>query len=190
MGPASGQATVFCVNAGMQSQRRSQTPKAMPVLVSVFSLRMHAAGSTPVPAHSVALLISTRLILAAVGAGEIETRHLGLAGRQVLEVEHGQPVDDAGLVEQGDLERRLGEVGAESVVDHEGQAAALFGGLRAVELEGQRGTGADSCASAGTIASDIASVEVSRRSDVVKRAIDHQPPNRMVAASFSVMPGS
>lgn len=35
----------------------------MPVFVEVFNARMQAAGSTPVPAHSVALLIRTRLSL-------------------------------------------------------------------------------------------------------------------------------
>lgn len=50
------------------------------------------------------------------------------------------------------------------------------------------GVGAD-WAHAGARPSDIASAKVSRRGDAVKLSIP-QPPKRMVAASFSVTPGS
>jgi hypothetical protein len=60
-----------------------------------------------------------------------------LSCRQVIEIEHGEAVDDAGLVEQCDLESRLGEIRAERVVDDEGQPAAFFRRLRGVELEAQ-----------------------------------------------------
>lgn len=87
----------------------------MPVLVEVFRPRMQPAGLTPAPALGRAV-DQHAADLGAVGAGKIEARHLGLARWQVLEVKHGQAVDDAGLVEQSDLEGGLRQVGAERLL--------------------------------------------------------------------------
>ena len=101
------------------------TPKTMVDFVSGLSWLRQAFGSTPAPVHSVAWLMSTRLILAQSVPARSKRADLGLARRQFVEVEHGQPVDDAGIVEQRDLEGGLGQFRPEIVGDHEGQPAAL-----------------------------------------------------------------
>ena len=78
----------------------------------------------PGAAHSVARLISTRLTLAQSMPARSKRLTLVLSDRQFLEIEHGQPVDHAVRVEQRDLERRLRQLAAEAVGDHEGAAGS------------------------------------------------------------------
>src|SRR3569832_2020764 len=151
----------------------------MAVLVEVFSARIQAAGSPPVPAHSVALLISTRLSLPQWAPARSKRATLALpAGRSLKSSTVRRSTTPASLnsaISKAALDRSAPSALLTTKVSRQPLSegcAALSSKLSTGPWAGSEtglaaGAGAD-WAHAGAGPSDIASAEVKRRSDADK----------------------